>query len=49
MPLTAERLCGNKKGLCDQRSVGGGGQEQSKLRISKDVSLSIKIFKFLHV
>lgn len=30
----AERLCGDKKGLCDHRNVEGVGQEQSKLRNS---------------
>lgn len=49
MPLMAERLCGNNKGLCDHRNVGGGVQEQSKLYTSYDVFLSIQIFKFLHI
>lgn len=30
----AERLCGNKKGLCDHRNVWGGGKKQSKLHTS---------------
>lgn len=34
MPLMAERLCGNKKGLCDHRNVWGGGKKQSKLHTS---------------